>query len=681
MDPNQPNINPTPNPAPTPDPAPVSPNPAPAAPQPVAAPEPTPAIATPEPAPAMTAPEPATATSEPQPVTAQDSTATTASGESSTPQPKAKGGKKRIGLIIGIVVGILAIVGVVILIANLLGGGFASGPIFESKAFFIQNKDKKYILINADGQRASDDVFDEVGDIVDGMAWVKKDGKTGIIKENGQMSINFDEYENEIMVIGAGIYGVSVDIDEGAGYILVTGSNRKIAESDKPFVSSAFINDDDIPYVLVPQEEKEYDLYDARGRHVMSFESDKTPVLSSATKEHGEAYEQVALLSYSNGFVLYDMNNLKEIYVAKDNAPSDLYTIGHVFDFNRIYFYQSILDEETTLFDDDRKAMYLVGDKLVDVSSVCSKGASTSGELVICNADDKGKRFPIDNDGSLMKYPYNSNLDDERATYIDTTHFAVYNSKDKAAAIYVDGEVKKTYSKVSSISSMSDNKGREHYYVIRTYEDRKYKTFVVKADSTEAFSGDDYYTVSRINSNGQMIIGNSYSDDVDDDEKGYFLYGADGSKIYGPVYSISILNDDHYSVSTGYVSTSTYYLSRTKDPFKDVKGMIIDATGKEVLNDTKYIAYSGQKNVYLGMTVKIGENTDDDDDEDEEKNSYSYGTYDVEIKYAFFDKDFNKIAEDIEEDDVNTSHDKYFIIHKGDSYKYYNMDGKEIYSE
>jgi hypothetical protein len=109
--------------------------------------------------------------------------------------------------------------------------------------------------------------------------------------------------------------------------------------------------------------------------------------------------------------------------------------------------------------------------------------------------------------------------------------------------------------------------------------------------------------------------------------------------------------------------------------------MIIDATGKEVLNDTKYIAYSGQKNVYLGMTVKIGENADDDDDEDKEKNSYSYGTYDVEIKYAFFDKDFNKIAEDIEEDDVNTSHDKYFIIHKGDSYKYYNMDGKEIYSE
>jgi hypothetical protein len=76
-----------------------------------------------------------------------------------------------------------------------------------------------------------------------------------------------------------------------------------------------------------------------------------------------------------------------------------------------------------------------------------------------------------------------------------------------------------------------------------------------------------------------------------------------------------------------------------------------------------------------------GEDKDDDDDEGKEKNNYSYGTYGVEIKYAFFDKDFNKIAEDIEEDDVNTSHDKYFIIHKGDSYKYYNMDGKEIYSE
>ena len=443
MDPNQPNINPTPNPVPTPDPAPVSPNPAPVAPQPVAAPDPAPVAAAPE----------------PQPVVAQGDTATApASDATPAPQPKAKGGKKRIGLIIGIIVGVLAVVGIIILIINLVGGGFASGPIFESKAYFIQNKDKKYILINADGQRASEEVFDEAGDIVDGMALVKKDGKTGVIKENGQMSINFDEYENEIMTIGAGIYGVSVDTGDGAGYQLITGSNRKIAESDKPFVSTAFINDDDIPYVLVPQEDNAYDLYDARGKRVMSFESEKTPVLSSATKSHGEDYEQFALLSYSKGLVLYDANNLKEVYSAKEeDAPSDVYTIGRVFDTNRVYLYQSVLDDDASLFDDDRKALYIVGDKLVDLNSACSDGSSTSGDLVVCDPDDEGRRYPIGNDGNKMKYPYNSSLDNERATYIDATHFAVNNSKDKAVAIYVDGEVKKTYSKVSSISTMSDS--------------------------------------------------------------------------------------------------------------------------------------------------------------------------------------------------------------------------------
>ena len=667
MNPNQPNINPTPNPVPTPDPAPVSPNPAPVAPQPVAAPDPAPVAAAPE----------------PQPVVAQGDTATApASDATPAPQPKAKGGKKRIGLIIGIIVGVLAVVGIIILIINLVGGGFASGPIFESKAYFIQNKDKKYILINADGQRASEEVFDEAGDIVDGMALVKKDGKTGVIKENGQMSINFDEYENEIMTIGAGIYGVSVDTGDGAGYQLITGSNRKIAESDKPFVSTAFINDGDIPYVLVPQEDNAYDLYDARGKRVMSFESEKTPVLSSATKSHGEDYEQFALLSYSKGLVLYDANNLKEVYSAKEeDAPSDVYTIGRVFDTNRVYLYQSVLDDDASLFDDDRKALYIVGDKLVDLNSACSDGSSTSGDLVVCDPDDEGRRYPIGNDGNKMKYPYNSSLDNERATYIDATHFAVNNSKDKAVAIYVDGEVKKTYSKVSSISTMSDVKSRNSYYIIRLYDDREYKTIVVKADGTEVFAKDDYYTVSRINTNGQMIISNSYSDNAKKDEKGYFLYGTDGSKLYGPVYSLSIINDDYYSATTGYVSTSTYYLNRTADPLKDVKGMIIDTTGKEVLNDTKYVAYSGQEHVYTGMSIKITEKKTDDDDDDELNYSYSYGTKDVEIKYAIFDKDFNKIADDLEEDDVDTTNKKYFCIHKGDSYKYYNMDGKEIYSE
>ena len=178
-----------------------------------------------------------------------------------------------------------------------------------------------------------------------------------------------------------------------------------------------------------------------------------------------------------------------------------------------------------------------------------------------------------------------------------------------------------------------------------------------------------------------MIISNSYSDNAKKDEKGYFLYGTDGSKLYGPVYSLSIINDDYYSATTGYVSTSTYYLNRTADPLKDVKGMIIDTTGKEVLNDTKYVAYSGQEHVYTGMSIKITEKKTDDDDDDELNYSYSYGTKDVEIKYAIFDKDFNKIADDLEEDDVDTTNKKYFCIHKGDSYKYYNMDGKEIYSE
>ncbi len=625
MDPNNPNINPTPAPAPTPTPAP-QPAPAPAPqPAPAPAPQPTPQ---PAPAPAPTVPAaPAPATGEPK-------------------TPKAKKGGKKIGLIVGLIVGVLAIVGVIILIINLTGSTF-NKPIYETDAFFIKNKDDKYILFNKSGERLSDATFDDCGEIINGAALVKKDGKYGVIKDNGEMSVDFDQYEGEIFEVGAGLYAVSDKIDEnGMGYILFNGSGKEVTTVSAPFLSSAFIGDDDIPFVIIKGEDNEYDLYNAYGKRALSFESSSTPYLSMGEKYNGEDNDNYVVLSYSGGLAIYGANKLEELYKTEEGI-SGIYQVDRVFDQDRIFLTEYSEDYKSR---DERKSLYYVNKNVYDGETICgSKKLSVSAYMVVCEKDDYD--YPITDDGKLREYP-DSTKDGKRAYYADANHYYVLNNSSDELAIYSGNDVVKTYSNVYDQSIIRDE-DNNIYFSIRTGDYKERKTTLIKDDGTEIFTSSIGSTVRSISKDGTILVydyGCSYNCPGDEKrEEGYYLYDKDGKKVYDRSYRISSIGHNYFVVQTG----STYY-------DEDVKYKLIDSQGKELISGTEYIDFAIEDHGLLFARKKVGT-----------------GYYDY--KYVLLDSEYKATLE-FESSDIDLK-DDYFRIEDGDKYRYYNYEAKEFYSE
>lgn len=642
MDPNDPNIkpNPTPTPAPTPAPSPDS------APVPAPAAEPAAEPATPAPV-AKPAAEPAT----PAPATEPTTPVAAAPAAAVEPKaPKVKKGGKKIGLIIGLIVGVLTIVGVVILIINLAGGGvFGGDPIYENNAFFIKNKDGKYVLFSNDGERLSEDVFEEAGDVINGAALVEKDGKTGIIKDNGKMAVEFGQYESPIYEVGAGLYAVSDKIsDEGMGYILLNGAGKEITTVSAPFLTSAFISESDIPYVIVPGEDNIYEVYNAHGKHAVEIESATKPHLSSGQRYNGEDNEMFVVLSYDKGLIIYDGNKLEEIYEAEEGV-SGLYEIDRVFDKDHIYMTEYSEDYKSR---NERKSLYYVNKALLDPESICgSKEITVSGYVLLCEKDDYD--YPIADDGKLREFP-TSRKDGKRATYADINHYYVLNSESDELAIYANGEVVKTYSDVYDETIIRDEDNTVYYAVRTGSSSKNRKTSVIKADGTEIFTSNLGFSIRAISKDGTILAydyGCSYSCPNDEErEGGYYLYDKDGKRIYDRTYRISSIGQGYFVAQSG----STY-----ND--ENVKYTLLDSQGKELISGTEYTEFAVEDHgILLARKPEGG-------------SSYKY-------KYVLLNKEYKPVVE-FDASGIELT-DNYLRIEDGEKYRYFLLkDSKEFFSE
>ena len=616
MEPNTTNSNPAPAPAPAPTPAPT----------PVVA-QPTPAA---QPAPAE------------QPVIAQ--------------KPKAEGGAKpkskgKVGLIIGIIVGVLVIVGVVLLIMGLTGGGlFTKHPIYEADAFWLKDKDSKYILFSKSGERLSEEKFDDVEDFHNGMSLVEKDGKTGVINDKGKMTIEFGQYESSIYEVGAGLYGVSVDAGkDGLVYQLINGEGRVITEAKSAFLSNAFIGDSDVPFVAVKDEDNYYDIYNTYGQRVMTIQSSSEPVFEVVNEYNSDPddYKYYASISYDKGFAVYDANNLKELAKIEEGI-STRYEVRRAIDDKHFYAIEYYDDYRNN---DERVKLYVVDGKLVDIHAKCDdEHIDFDDGMVICEVEgDNDGDYPFADDGSLMKYPNGDRIGNERANYVDLKHYIVENENDDAVAIYADGNVVKSYNDVYS-TRIINGEDDEYYYYVRTRKGENYTTIVLKTDGTEIFkqTADYYFTINTIS--GDRIIaydyGCTYSSCKNKRESGDYLFDTEGKKIYGPVYNLDYVNENYFMYQTG----SRYY-------DEDIKYGLLDRDGKEVLSNAEYVDYDSTDSGVIAARK-------------ETDNGYVY---------VVLDKDFNVITEFAYRD--ADFYNDYCVIKKDDSRIYYNLDMKEIYKD
>ena len=112
------------------------------------------------------------------------------------PAPEKK--KSKVGLIIGIVLGVLvlggAIFGIIALLGN--GGDTEDESIYDSNAFFLRDDNDHFALFNDEGERITEFEFSYASSIIGGTALVRKadNDKSAIINSEGKILVNYDKY-------------------------------------------------------------------------------------------------------------------------------------------------------------------------------------------------------------------------------------------------------------------------------------------------------------------------------------------------------------------------------------------------------------------------------------------------------------------------------------------------------
>ena len=168
-------------------------------------------------------------------VAAKKSTASSTKKPASEPAKKPKASssettskktnkKSKTGLIVGIIVALaLIIIGIIVALLCFKSPDQSdpTAKLDYSKSFFIYT-DGKYTLWNADGQRLTEDEYQNQSDFLGGYAMVKKDDKYGIIDESGRMTVDYGKY-GTIRATG-GLF--IADDNDSANQFLITGSGK-----------------------------------------------------------------------------------------------------------------------------------------------------------------------------------------------------------------------------------------------------------------------------------------------------------------------------------------------------------------------------------------------------------------------------------------------------------------------
>ena len=231
----------------------------------------------------------------------------------SAPAPAPAGQKpkgKKLPLIIGIIVA-LAIVGVVVflVIAKPFGSGGgsdgkknASGdPFYKTKSMIVSSaeKGKKYAIYSTDGDKITDFDFDDSSEyFVGGAAMMKKDGKYGIVDEEGKEIVKFGE-AGKIKAYGA-LYGVE-DNDKKK---LVNNKGETVVEYEDENLDhyNDYTSGKNTAYTLF-RNDKHYTVYSPYGGKVTEFDSEISPTVS--TPNVGDEGAK-SVIVYSGGVIVLD---------------------------------------------------------------------------------------------------------------------------------------------------------------------------------------------------------------------------------------------------------------------------------------------------------------------------------------------------------------------------------------
>ena len=481
----------------------------------------------------------------PTPGAASGNPSTNTSAAQSTTSADAKPKSKKLPLIIGIIIAVVVIVGVILFFIFIKshgeggdgGGPSKTGQFYNNKAFVVSSGasgKKMYAIYNSEGEAITDFIFDETsGKFIGGTVMMRKDGKYGLVDQEGKEVIEFGKY-GKIAAYG-GLYGLNKDGKD----VLVNNKGETVVEYNPDDFSSYSDYSQGLKtaYTLY-RKENHYTVYNPFGGKVTEFDSDSAPTISSP----GIGVEgSHTIIVYSGGaIVLNDEGG--EVRRVDKNITKRLFGIfasksGNVIGLSTVNAQLVDALGSVTIPNDGRDNALIMGSDYYEYGHKNCAGLYYNDDFVEGDDEDgyvlcfkSGESRVIMHDGSLAPntFPYKiSNWSLRRIMHKDEIYpitndsYAVMTNddNDKSYSIFYDGK------KVANLVSVTNH----------AKADTKNFTKTVTGESYNVLGMNDNYIIQHISSKEvYKFSDNTFSEYVgrDKDEDGELIFmNKKGEKI------------------------------------------------------------------------------------------------------------------------------------------------------
>ena len=488
---------------------------------------------------------------------------------------------KRIGIIIGAVVAVGAIVLLIILLFK--GGiGGKDVSVFDSDSFFLaenDNSDAKYAVFNNKGDRLTDFIYKDVDEFVNGYSLVENaDGKYMIIDSKGNTSVDLgDSYVNS----RAGFYFVDHDNKDA----IILGDGTELSDDAKDYAY-----DYNTPFIVIGTGDDEYELYNVRGKSVLNFHSKEDPEFSS--------YDRRTASVLKTDDAVYILDNIK-LEVAGTFETSDSYKIEDATKDKKTFVLRTgeYGSYKFAVFENGKFKEF--GDRCKDID--IEENEESGQKYLECEGED---------DTTLIRggevTDFKTSGYGERYYVYDENHYANYRSDDNQLDIYVDGN--KTDTVDCDYSPSLDYAG----YSVRGKDN--VTLYGIDGKKIYSLTGTNSGELSGLDVNENIIVRNGKEDYT----SRYTLVNKSGetisSKYYsiasrGDYYSARIYNSDTYDLLDksgtailsgykGYEVTSDKKIIVARD--NDDKYHLVDVANKTVTTE-----FSERPNYYEDQYLRV----------------------------------------------------------------------------
>ncbi|MBR5418678.1 WG repeat-containing protein [Candidatus Saccharibacteria bacterium] len=432
---------------------------------------------------------------------------------------KAKTKRKfKINPIILIAAGVLLIAGIVILVICLINANKDKDKtVYDTDAFFIRENGSStslYALFKENGDRKTDFIFNSVGQFIDNYALVRnKDNKYGIINNNGDVTVEFGQYE-DISTRG-GLYEVLIDNQK----TLIKGNGDEVISGYRDIIDSY-----NMPYVTVLVEDTQYKTFNALGDEILSFESTDRPKF--------EGYDQrlAGSMHYAGHTIL--LNN-KALKVEKDIESDTSYTLSSASkDLKTFVFSENgkYSDGNWATYHNGKVSEY--GEKCKTISLIDESKNGYDRKYMTCRTDE-GTFLIRNGEVSSIDVGYGSN---HHVAY-DENHYAGFDSKEGKLKIYVDGNEKATIDSnyAPTITGSS--------YFVRDTQNKRIALYDLEGNQLYELKDVTYGELNGVDKNGNIIVNDPSQ--ANSNER-YYLVNKEGKEL-SKKYSSIARHGEYYS--------------------------------------------------------------------------------------------------------------------------------------